>query len=378
MKVYFDGIIYSWQKTGGIVRYFNELMPRVAAADNTEAELVLREPHFNSYPKTAKLRARAVKHYPFVNGAVSLKYFRKILSPVNKYFMGRYFGGVRQGVFHSTYYTTYKSLRVPQVLTVHDMIYEKLPAFFSDSASRRFVRNKKACIDAADSIICISEATKKDLLSIYNIPGNKVSVVHLGLSKSFYMVGDEGLKRCFLKEKNINRPYLLFVGHRLTYKNFIFFINTYAKWKNRGDFLLVLAGGFPFSGSESKLIHSLGLSGSVMRFERVSEEDLVLFYNCAQGFVFPSLYEGFGLPLVEALACGVKVLASDIPAFREIAGSLPVYFNPEDEGSLLGGLDAMITIGSRQDAAIISDKVKAKYNWDNTAGQILDVYRSLG
>lgn len=367
MKIYFDGIIYSWQTGGGVYRYFEEIIKRCAKQKDIGATLVLQVP---TYGTTHKKSISIKSVIPL--GAIPSLFFgimRKILSPVNRILLENYFKNISTGVFHSTYYTTYKNLKIPQVLTVHDMTHEKFPHFFSTRGARRFIANKKKCILSADSIICISEATKKALIEIYNIEDKKISVIYHGISKNFKSDATRVNNEVF------NKPYFLFVGHRGLYKNFLFFIEAFSKWSKNKDYNILLIGGNKLSRKEMLIINDLGLIGQIKYLGFIEENRLKYIYQQSKALVFPSLDEGFGFPILEALSSKTQVLASKIEAFEEIGEDMLIYFDPRRIESLIYALDQSVSKDfSGEEAERRANYVSRKFNWDECFRETLEVY----
>jgi glycosyltransferase involved in cell wall biosynthesis len=255
---------------------------------------------------------------------------------------------------------------------VHDLIHEKLPEFFSGFMNKVFLFNKSKSIKKADKLIVISQQTKKDLIDFYKINNKKIDIVYHGVSDNFRRITDDE-KNKFLNNKNISRPFLLFIGNRSLYKNFLFLLETFYFWNKKHKFDLYCIGGNNFTKKEKRKIKEFGLSNSVKLFQNVSENDLIGFYNCAQAFIFPSLYEGFGLPILEGLSCGTLVLASDLPIFREIGQDSLIYFDPKNKESLLVAMDKIST-----NKIFNQDKINnllEKFNWRNTISETFNVYQ---
>ena len=371
MNIYIDGIIYSLQKSGGITRYTNEL---VAGLANLGHKVVLlMHPNPQSRPPEHK-NLEIIEFGSFLKGK---SWVRKYIdyffckSQIKNYFKKH---NIKDGVLHNTYLTYYKNLKIPQVMTIHDLTREKFPNSFNYIKYKFVLLLTKKSTIKSDAIICVSEQTKKDLSEYYKINTNKTRVIHLGVNPAF-KIKNQVEKDSFRLLKNLPKPYFLYVGTRALYKNFTKFLEAYASWNKKDDFMLVAVGSGKFTSNELNFIEKLGIKNNIISFDFVSEEELVMFYNCAEAFVFPSLSEGFGLPLLEAMACGTIVLASDIPVFREIADNIPYYFNPNNTESILTILnDSLQRDQSRIDAGI---ELVKKFSWKNTINETLKVYDKL-
>lgn len=370
MKIYFDGIIYSWQKSGGVYRYFNEIITGCSKNNNTETILLIQEPNYK-YPTTEGIKIEKFGIF-FKWTEKNINYVRKFFTKINQFRINKYLSDKKDGVFHSTYYTTYNKLKIPQVVTVHDMTHEKFPIFFNSQGAKRFINKKKECINKADAIICVSQATKNSLLKIYNIDEKKIFVVYHGISRFF--LDDNNIKNNFSKSE---LPYILFIGKRGLYKNFSFFINTFAKWNNRNNYNIILTGD-ELTDDENKLVHDLGLDNNVICKNLVDEEELRVLYKESEFFIFPSLDEGFGLPILEAISSRTKVLCSNIEVFKEIGEDMVTYFDPTDEASLLNGLEKItnekITTDQLEERA---DRIRKKFSWEKCINETVNVYKKI-
>lgn len=370
MKIYFDGIIYSLQKGGGITRYTNELINNFINLGH-EVTLIVHPKTFNQKVKNEKLKIIEINSILRIDN----KLFRFLTYPFHKLSIERYFKNhnISEGVFHSTYFSHYKNLKIPQILTIHDLTREKFPQYFNRLSDMVFLSIQEKSISEANAIICVSNQTSNDLTHYYGTNPDKIYVTHLGVDPSFKIKSEKD-KSNFKLLKKLKQPYVLFVGRRSEYKNFNKFAEAYSTWKHKNDYCLVTVGGGKFTEVELNFIKKLNFE-NIISFDFVSEEELVMFYNCAEVFVYPSLSEGFGLPLLEAMACGTKILASDIPVFHEVANDIPYYFNPLNKESILKALnDSQIYNSLKQDEGF---KLVKEYTWENTAKETLKIYKKV-
>ena len=254
------------------------------------------------------------------------------------------------------------------------MISEKFQIFgkeFFPETQRKWMRN---CVENADAVLCISETTKQDLLEIYKtVDPKKVKVVHLSCGDGFYRMDEVNFSE---ELQSINMPYLMFIGHRDYYKNFKILCEAFAKWNKRNDFM-ILSVGKPIQEGEEKYWNELGIKDRVKVFNGLDDEKVCQLYNKATAFVYPSLYEGFGIPLLEAMHCGCPIIASDIPSTREIAEDCPVYFSPHNSEELIDAFEKVITEGKDSARLKKGSQRKSNFSWDRTAKETLEVYKSL-
>jgi glycosyltransferase involved in cell wall biosynthesis len=364
-----DGIIFSLQPYGGISRIYKEIIPRICAMDSSiRVTLLIQGEVRSSLPvlpnifliKIPELKTR-MRPYSFWQSIFGLSRNFIIKAKLHK---------IERPIWHSTYYTTTGRWNGPSVVTVYDMIYERFPQFYNSKGQESLRKRKRRCIEGADAIICISETTRQDAESYYDCKGKSMYVTPLGYSAAFKKLDElqSGEQR--------NKPFLLYVGRRAHYKNFTTLLKAYQTWKYAGDFE-ILAVGDPWSAEEQDLIASLGIQDSVHAIQVGSDEELCRLYNQAAAFVYPSLYEGFGIPLLEAMACSCPVVASNIPSTVEVAGDYPYYFEPTSRESLAEALTKAVMENRDAKRMLYGFERIKSFSWDRTARETLEVYRSF-
>jgi glycosyltransferase involved in cell wall biosynthesis len=256
------------------------------------------------------------------------------------------------------------------VLTVYDMIPELFPDNFRDI--KRRLKNKKRNIERADKIITISRNTKKYLVEHYNVPGEKIRVIYPGAPASS---GKNERIPTFQHPK----PFILYVGTRKQgYKNFSNFFFAYSRSeKITKNFDLVCFGGPPFNKRELQL---MAVPGRSVKVFHVSGDDRLLaaLYRSAAAFVYPSLYEGFGLPCLEAMTYRCPVLTSHVSAIPEVLGDAAAYFDPENPESISSVLEKVLFEKKQANLLVQkgSSQVK-KYSWSKMAEETYQVYKEL-
>lgn len=370
MNIFIDGIIYNLQKRGGISRYFTECLNRISNNSNIKIKLWLGNNLQGKLPQGKNIEIIYKNNIPILRPN---KIFKPLINPINIYKENKYWGNCKNGIFHSTYFSTYKTIKIPQILTIHDMTYEKLPLFFNKRIDKDFIIKKKKCIDAADAIICVSENTKKDVIELYNIDANKIYVVYLGVSEEFKKTIDE-------KKNNdikIRMPFLLYVGSRVHYKNFTNFIKAY-HLLNASELKIITVGGGPYDPQEIELFKNLNISHKIINLGFISDKKLNVLYNSALCFVSPSFYEGFGITLLEAMACGTPITASNTSSLPEVAGNAALYFNPDDPADIADKIKQTITEGRASKRIVCGHERIKQFSWDKTADETLKIYKKYG
>lgn len=259
----------------------------------------------------------------------------------------------------------------PLVVTVHDMTHELRPSSFpaTDPSSYR----KRLFVERAQRIIAISECTKNDLVRLFQVNPDKIDVVHHGNSLTLPANVDQ-------ISLDIPARYVLYVGGRNGYKNFLTFAEAFAKIAATDATIhMVCAGGGAFSMSECQLLHQLGIAERCHQIW-VSDDELAALYHRSECFVYPSEYEGFGLPLLEAFECGAPVICSEASCFPEIASYAAAYFSTNDSNDLAGKIKQVLESSELKHFMRACGKKRlADFSWKKTAEQTLETYlKALG
>jgi glycosyltransferase involved in cell wall biosynthesis len=376
VEVVVDGIIYQLQPHGGISRIFSEILPRMCTMDDSLRVTVLREGTLrHSLPEHGGITYRAIP--PVLRYLRPRRAWKPIIPPARRFVRRLWIGQGEGRIWHSTYFTMPGRWDGPSVVTVADMVYERFPDLFigpgEDQFGERagydqFIAEKRSCVLAADAVLCISDTTRRDVRRFYNIDPERLYVTPLACGDVFRQLeGQEAIK---------GRPFFLHVGSRAHYKNFDGFIRAYSQWDGRREVTVAVVGG-PWSAIEEKRLEELGIRDRIHLLTGVDDESLCRLYNQAAAFVHPSLYEGFGIPLLEAMACGCPVIASRIPSTREVVGGCPIYFDPGEMDALLNAFDVALSEGRDSQRVLAGLEWVRRYSWDKTAAQTLEVYRKI-
>lgn len=330
LKLLIDHQTFSMQRYGGISRYFANIQHTIESRDDIESEvgiLYTQNHYLQNYPAPLN---NVLGRFLLSKNHRRIKWNKKY----SQYLIQKN----NFDLLHPSYYNPYflKYLKKPYVITVHDMIHERLPEYFDPDDV--FVKYKRLCVENASHIIAISEATKKDLQDILGIDSRRITVVHHGYQMNTRMNSNFTQQGTSLAKQN----YLLFVGDRRGYKNFPSFVNALAPLLlEEKELTLICAGGGAFKGAEQEMLMRLKISEKTFQTDATDEELKTLYQN-ALIFVFPSLYEGFGLPILEAFKYNCPVAASDSACFREIGENAISYFDPYDKHSILTAIKDVI------------------------------------
>jgi len=365
MKIAFDHQAFTYQAYGGISRYFVRLAEGLLEAG--EDICILAPIHQNCYLN--ELPAEYVK-------GLKLNRFppksSRLFSVVNRQVASVLASSYEPEILHETYYaaSSLRGIFKARVLTVYDMIHEKFSSEFRSNDPT--IRNKRLAVSRADHIICISHSTKKDLCQLFDVPKGKVSVVHLGFEKF-------NISREDVPSNKAVRPYLLYVGSRGGYKNFAGMLKAVASHPIlRNTFDIVAFGGGRFNPTEMNLIRDLGFRKEDVRQIGGDDRKLGALYSGAAAFVYPSLYEGFGLPPLEAMAHNCPVVTSNTSSMPEVVGPAGEYFDPTDIDAQAEAISSVVFDSSRRDELIFEGQKRLDhFSWSRCASETRDIYRAV-
>ena len=367
MKILYDYQIFNVQKYGGISRYLAEIITRIAQFDQCEVK-VLAGFYINHYLDRCSPELVIGWKRPLIPNTTKIT---NILNDgLSKLWLST---NNRPDIIHETYYSPRKNVAksCKTVITVYDMIHERLSNFFPQSV-RRFSRVKAEAIKRADRVICISNQTKIDLIEILDINPQKITVIYLGSSFQMSDVPNSDLSKT-------EYPYILYVGTRKGYKNFDRLLQAYAiRHTLNHNFKLVCVGAEPFSPSELEQIYSLGLNDNKVKHISGNERTLAEFYNQASVFVYPSLYEGFGIPLLEAMSLNCPIVCSNTGSIPEIAGNAAEFFDPYEADSIADALEKVLFSWEKAKNLVSLGRERVKqFSWENCAEKTHLLYSSL-
>lgn len=284
--------------------------------------------------------------------------------------------GLRLDLFHSPYYLKPYLLPCPSVVTIYDLIPRLYPEYVSSGARVIFEMAIRLAIVTSRLVISVSQSAKEDLVRLLGVPPSKVWVTPLGIDRRFCPVNEKAISN-LCQKYDLPVGYILYLGTNKPHKNLARLVEAFAEVKTERK--LVLAGKEDPRYSEAhEVTKQLGLQDRVVFLGQVSEDDLPALYSGAALFVFPSLYEGFGLPLLEAMACGVPAISSSTSSLPEIAGQAAVMVDPLDLSQLARALERVLG-DSNLRASMREEGLKqaAQFSWERTAKETLAVYRQV-
>jgi glycosyltransferase involved in cell wall biosynthesis len=363
VHILYDHEVFAKQRYGGISRYFFEVISRVAEFDDADVSvfLGLNDTGYDfrsiksSFENFYSSRFRNINKVHILFNRYNNKLFEKTLSRS------------APDVLHKTYYSrTGLEYRGTKIVTVHDMTHEIYPSFFSRGDTHSAM--KKECVEKADGLICVSKTTQRDLVNILNVPEEKTCAIYHGNS----------LRLKVTEAQIVKEPYVLFVGQRWGYKNFNILLTAFANYeKFNKTFKLVCFGGGSPNKSEILYMEEKNITNKVL-FMSGSDAKLANLYKYALALVYPSFYEGFGFPPIEAMHYGCPVLASDASSIPEIVEDAGLFFNPYQIEDLIHKLDLLLTDSELRAAVTRKGFIREKYfSWERCARETFSFYNKI-
>jgi len=341
MDLIYDNIVFSLQQSGGISTYWSQLIKRLQR-DEVAVRFIQG---VNSNVAAKEVIANSENIIEYIKNPVLLsRFFNPNLKSLQHPF-----------VFHSSYNRVSSNRNAVNIITVHDFIHEK---FYDGLRKTLHSNQKKIAIKKSKKVICVSENTKQDLLSYYpTFNANNVKVIYNGVSDDFHILN---------AVPQFGKPYLMFIGSRQPYKNFNFAVQLVINLK-QFDLYIV---GEDFSSTEKSLLRNIG--GRYKLFTNIDNAQLNKLYNAAFALIYPSSYEGFGLPISEAMKAGLPFIALKASSIPEVAGNA---------GELLERIDidaakeAINRIENNRSHYITQGlKQSDKFTWEKCYQQTLNLY----
>jgi glycosyltransferase involved in cell wall biosynthesis len=368
LKVAFDHQAFVMQKYGGISRYFYEVASRLAQESEFNVKIYAGL-HKNGYLENTSdnLVVGNRISYPSKLSSLVVPLSSHINSYLNRIAVAKY----APDILHETYYNheSIASNKAKTVVTVYDMISEK---FSGPTANQEAHLRKERAIKRADHIICISNHTRSDLLDLFDLPPEKISVIYLGCSLQKFDANND--------LPVVDAPYILYVGDwRSSYKNFNALLKAYGSRKQfQTNFKLVCIGSRAVSKDVLDAMEMAGVNQENVVY--LSGDDLMLanLYKNALAFVYPSLYEGFGIPPLEAMSHGCPVICSNTSSIPEVVADAGHYFDPNDIDSISEAIEAVLSSPELRQSLISKGKERVEFfSWEKCAAQTGLVYKQL-
>ncbi|MDP2923091.1 MAG: glycosyltransferase family 1 protein [Candidatus Omnitrophota bacterium] len=374
MKIAINATSLNGLERSGLFVYTDNLLNNLAAADPKNEYFIL----FNSLRRKSHQMPGSNKSN-----------FKKVVLPVpdmkfplrnfilNNCFLPNFFKKNNCDIYHAPAgFSLPSANRIKKILTVHDLRTLKI----ADNDYPQDISSLRKALKSADVCITVSEATKKDILDNFNVLPNKIKVVYEGAEERFKPINDQNKLDYIRNKYGLNKKYFFSVG-AAPRKNVERLIRAFKLFKFNNDFLLAIGGegsSGPWAAKHKSLIRDLGLENKVIMLGYIPDDDLPMLYNASECFVFPSLYEGFGIPLLEAMNCGVPIIASNVSSLPEIGGDAALYVDPYDETSIAKAMKKIAEDEQLKKQLIEKGFKRAKeFSWQKMAREILQIYNEL-
>jgi glycosyltransferase involved in cell wall biosynthesis len=338
ISLHFDNIIYKLQKLGGVSVYWNEMTSRI----NQNKQFNVRFTEGNK--------------------------FSRIL-PV----------GSESEIFHSSHFRITPSRKTKIVSSIHDLIYEKSLAKSSLLGTTLNIWERRQAIEKADTIICVSENTKREMLEIYPFAASKIiEVVYVACSFNRDTIIQPTITDRIFSLSKSDKNFALYVGTRKTYKNFNSALIGFAESELRKNNFLLVCTGVNFDEQEQSLINKLDLQNSVLMLDYATQVEMSYLYQNAFALLYTSTYEGFGMPPLEAMSSGSPVIAANISSMPEVIGDAGILLDDITDYSLVSSsLNQLLNEQVRSEYIQKGIEQSKKFTWDRCADRHMEIYKNL-
>ena len=366
MRIGIDARLFHFAQAG-ISYYTIRLIRALLAVDKSNDYVVIQDRRDRKVivdePRATRLGTRTPAHSRFERLTLPWELLRAKLD-----------------LLHSTDFVAPRLRRTWSVVTIHDLAFLLHPEFVTE-ASRRYYGKVRDTVRRADALIAVSERTKRDIVRLLGVPPENVTVIHHAADAAYVQINDSEALTRFRDTRELPDRFILFVGTLEPRKNLKGLLDGYALARDGGlDQPLLIVGrqGWLMDDLDQQVAR-LNLTPHVRFYGPAEERDLVYLYNLASALVLPSFYEGFGFPILEAMACGTPVISSDAACLPEIVGDAGLLFPPTDTESLARHLLAVTEDDESAKRLQRAGLARAaEFSWDRTALQTLAIYESVG
>jgi glycosyltransferase involved in cell wall biosynthesis len=352
----------------GIGTYIRNLLVHIAKKDTQNSYILFYPPYHKPFNLPGQNFSKVIEQA----GKYSLRELIHLPFQMQRY---------KLDLFHAPHYTLPPLRPCRAIVTIHDLIHLRFPQYLPSSGAYYYVKLMLfLAARTAEKIITVSQSSKKDIVDILKVSPDKVEVIYNGLGSDFKPVKKTTETQQVLDKFGITRPYILYVGSFRTHKNLKTLLEAYALLKTQQGFeyQMVLVGDGGKSKTElQRLIMTRGWQNKVIITEFIPSDTLSIFYSSADVFVFPSLYEGFGLPPLEAMACGAPVIVSNRSSLPEIVGKAGVLVDPESPQQMAESMRNVLSDKNLQATLTKRGLEQAqRFSWEKAAQKTLEVYHS--
>jgi glycosyltransferase involved in cell wall biosynthesis len=289
----------------------------------------------------------------------------------------------RPDLYHAPHYVLPAGVRCRSVVTIHDCIHLMFPQYLPSRVAYAYARTQMwAAARRSDCILTVSDASKRDILNLFNVPPEKIVVIYNAIDAHFSVTPPEEAVARVRERYQLDHKFVLYVGNIKPHKNLVRLIEAFAELR-RGDLedlkLLIIGDEISRLPALRRAVHRHKLHKHVRFLGYLPDDQLAVLYRLASVFVFPSLYEGFGLPPLEAMASGTPVVTSNVSSLPEVVGDAAVLVDPYDVDSIVDGLRQVLTDPARAAEMRRRGLDRAReFSWERSVAKTLAVYRHIG
>ena len=289
----------------------------------------------------------------------------------------------RPDVYHAPHYVLPAAVPCRSVVTIHDCIHLMFPQYLPNRAAHAYARATMwAAARRSDRILTVSEASKRDILHFFNVPPDKIVVVYNAIDEHFWVTPSREAVDRVRERYQLDHPFVLYVGNIKPHKNLVRLIEAFAELRKSEDEdlkLLIIGDEISRLPALRRAVHQHKLHKHVRFLGYLSDDTLAILYRLASAFVFPSLYEGFGLPPLEAMASGTPVVTSNQSSMPEVTGDAAVLVDPYDVDSIVEGMRRVLDDPACAAALGKKGQERARaFSWERSVEQIRQVYQDVG
>jgi glycosyltransferase involved in cell wall biosynthesis len=288
----------------------------------------------------------------------------------------------RPDVYHAPHYVLPLAVTSPSVVTIHDCIHLMFPQYLPNRGAYLYARSMMwAAARRADAILTVSEASKRDILRFFNVRPEKVVVVHNAIDERLWIPPAEEDVARVRERYQLEHGFVLYAGNIKPHKNLERLIDAFHEIR-RGEFeelkLIIIGDEISKLPALRRAVHRHHLHKHVRFLGYVSDETLAILYRLAAVFVFPSLYEGFGLPPLEAMASGTPVVTSNVSSLPEVTGDAAVLVDPHDTSSIVQGIRSVLSDPALADALRRKGPIRAReFSWERSVAKTRELYQRV-
>jgi glycosyltransferase involved in cell wall biosynthesis len=361
-KIFLDNIIYSIQEYGGVSSYWRGLQKYFLELDNVQIITQSKDQNvFDSQGNGHGIKRNKNK-FLFEN-LLPASIIRFL--PLTKRLPGR-------SLYHASYYRTCLQKNVVNIYTVHDFTHKK---GYSSKFPRKLVHITLTSLGIrnADGLICISESTKRDLVHYFpQIPENKIRVIYHGVSDDFFPI-EETAKDDITETLKLDGPFVIFIGKRRGYKKFDIVQNAI---KQPATLKLVIVGGGDLSSSEVENLEN-AIPGRYIKIGNISNQDLNILYNKAFALIYPSISEGFGFPIAEAMRAGCPVITTNLSSIPEVGGDAAIMISEVSSQAITEKINLLNDADKRASVIEAGIHQSGKFTWEKCFLETLKFYQDI-